>query len=144
MRVCIYMCIYMCVCVCRCMCVYIYIYIYACVCVYIYMYVCVCICVCVYIYIYICMYICVLLDHADYDNKMSLILNDDTKFKKLRPVETCDHTTSIEAKFQKQLHHHHHIALVARISLTLSRHSSLLFIALGRSSGQHPVSSHSC
>ena len=42
------------------------------------------------------------------------------------------------------LHHHHHIALVARISLTLSRHSSLSFIALGRSSGQHPVSSHSC
>ena len=41
-------------------------------------------------------------------------------------------------------HHHHHIALVARISLTLYRHSSLSFIALGRSSGQHPVSSHSC
>ena len=41
-------------------------------------------------------------------------------------------------------HHHHHIALVARISLTLSRHSSLSFIALGRSSGQQPVSSHSC
>ena len=41
-------------------------------------------------------------------------------------------------------HHHHHLALVARISLTLSRHSSLSFIALGRSSGQHPVSSHSC
>ena len=40
-------------------------------------------------------------------------------------------------------HHHHHIALVARTSLTLSRHSSS-FIALGRSSGQHPVSSHSC
>ena len=38
----------------------------------------------------------------------------------------------------------HHIALEARISLTLSRHSSLSFIALGRSSGQHPVSSHSC
>ena len=41
-------------------------------------------------------------------------------------------------------HHHHHVALVARISLTLSRLSSLSFIALGRSSGQHPVSSHSC
>ena len=41
-------------------------------------------------------------------------------------------------------HHHHHIALVAQISLTFSRHSSLSFIALGRSSGQHPVSSHSC
>ena len=40
--------------------------------------------------------------------------------------------------------YHHHIVLVARISLTLSRHSSLSFIALGRSSGQHPVSSHSC
>ena len=40
--------------------------------------------------------------------------------------------------------HHHHVALVARISLTLSRHTSLSFIALGRSSGQHPVSSHSC
>ena len=38
---------------------------------------------------------------------------------------------------------YHHIALVARISLTLSRHSSLSFIALGRSSGQQPVSSHS-
>ncbi len=34
--------------------------------------------------------------------------------------------------------------LVARISLTLSRHISLSFIASGRSSGQHPVSSHSC
>ena len=31
-------------------------------------------------------------------------------------------------------HHHHHIVLAARISLTLSRHSSLSFIALGRSS----------
>ena len=42
------------------------------------------------------------------------------------------------------VHHHHHITLVARISLTLSRHSSLSFIALGRSSGQQPLSSHSC
>ena len=41
-------------------------------------------------------------------------------------------------------HHHHHIVLAARISLTLSRHSSLSFIALGRSSGQQPVSLHSC
>ena len=41
-------------------------------------------------------------------------------------------------------HHHHHVAMVARISLTLSRHSSLSFVALGRSSRQHPVYSHSC
>ena len=42
------------------------------------------------------------------------------------------------------INHHHHIVLAARISLTLSRHSSLSFIALGRSLGQQPVSSHSC
>ena len=41
-------------------------------------------------------------------------------------------------------HHHHHVVLVAGISLTHSRHFSLWFIASGRSSGQHPVSSHSC
>ena len=34
--------------------------------------------------------------------------------------------------------------LVNMISLTLSRHFSLSFIASGRSSGLHPVSSHSC
>ena len=41
-------------------------------------------------------------------------------------------------------HHHHHIMPPERISLTLSRHFSLSFIASGRSSGLHPVSSHSC
>ena len=41
-------------------------------------------------------------------------------------------------------HHHHHVVLAARISLTLCRYFSLSFIASGRSSGQHPVSSHSC
>ena len=41
-------------------------------------------------------------------------------------------------------HHHHHVVLLARISLTLSRHFSLSFIAFGRSSGLHSVSSHSC
>ena len=38
----------------------------------------------------------------------------------------------------------HHVVLLARISLTLSRHFSLPFIAPGRSSVLHPVSSHSC
>ena len=41
-------------------------------------------------------------------------------------------------------HHHHRVVPLARISLTLSRHFSLSFIASGRSSGLHPVSSHSC
>ena len=41
-------------------------------------------------------------------------------------------------------HHHHHVVPLARISLTLSCHFSLLFIASGWSSGLHPLSSHSC
>ena len=53
-------------------------------------------------------------------------------------------STSLDVHYCHHHHHHHHLALVARISLTLSRHSSLSFIALGRSSGQHPVSSQSC
>ena len=40
--------------------------------------------------------------------------------------------------------YHHHVVLVARISLILSRHFSLSYIASVRSSGLHPVSSHSC
>ena len=54
------------------------------------------------------------------------------------------HTHKINIFVYIYIYHHHHIALVARISLTLSRHSSLSYIALGRSSGQYPVSSHSC
>ena len=47
--------------------------------------------------------------------------------------------------FQLPTHrHHHHVVPLARISLTLSRHFSLSFIAFGWSSGLHPVSSHSC
>ena len=46
--------------------------------------------------------------------------------------------------FRTNHHHHHHVVPPARISLTLSRHFSLSFIASGRSSGLHPVSSHSC
>ena len=41
-------------------------------------------------------------------------------------------------------HHHHHVMPLARISLNLSRHFSLSFIAYGWSSGLHPASSQSC
>ena len=41
-------------------------------------------------------------------------------------------------------HDHDHVVPLARTSLTLSRHFSLSFIASGRSSEIHPVSSHSC
>ena len=40
--------------------------------------------------------------------------------------------------------YHHHVVPLARISLTLSRHFSLSFIASGRTLGLHPVFSHSC
>ena len=42
------------------------------------------------------------------------------------------------------LFHHHNVVPLARISLTLSRHISLSFIASGRSLGLDPVSSQSC
>ena len=42
------------------------------------------------------------------------------------------------------LNYHHHVMPLAWISLTLLHHSSLSFIASGRSSGLHPLSSHSC
>ena len=51
---------------------------------------------------------------------------------------------AVVIQFSYHHHHHHHVVLVARISLSLSRHLSLSFVASGRSSGQHPVSSHSC
>ena len=41
-------------------------------------------------------------------------------------------------------HHHHHVVPLAWISLILSRHFSLSYIASGRSSGLHPVLSQSC
>ena len=41
-------------------------------------------------------------------------------------------------------HHHHHVVQLAWISLTLTLLVSLSFVASGRSSGLHPVSSHSC
>ena len=41
-------------------------------------------------------------------------------------------------------HHHHYVMPQARMSLILSRHFSQSLISSGRSSGQHPVSSHSC
>ena len=41
-------------------------------------------------------------------------------------------------------HRHHHVVPLAEIFLTLSRHFFLSFIASGRSSELHPVSSHSC
>ena len=45
----------------------------------------------------------VILNHHDYVDKMSVILNDKDKFEKLGPVATHDSTVSLETKFQKKL-----------------------------------------
>ena len=49
-----------------------------------------------------------------------------------------------QRSLENNQNHHHHVVPLARISLTLSCHFSLSFIASGMSSGLHPVSSHSC
>ena len=59
--------------------------------------------------------------------------------KYLQPLMNAETSGILE-----HLYHHHHVVPLARISLTLSRHFSQSFIASGRSSGLHPVSSHSC
>ena len=58
-------------------------------------------------------------------------------------IRTFDNLPIIK-KENLKIHHHHHAVPLARISLTLSRLFYLSFIAFGRSSGIHPVSSHSC
>ena len=50
----------------------------------------------------------------------------------------------VQAYVYKYAYIYHHVMLLAWISLTLSRHFSLSFMASSRSSGLHPVSSHSC
>ena len=50
----------------------------------------------------------------------------------------------VDSSYDCHHHHHHFVVPLARISLTLSRHFSLSFIASDWSSGLHPVSSHSC
>ena len=60
------------------------------------------------------------------------------------PYSCCVPGMLVAGFVQYHHHHHHHVVPPARISLTLSRHFSLYFIAFSRFSGLHPVSSHSC
>ena len=62
----------------------------------------------------------------------------------LNLVKVLKKCTSSFQIFFAVIWYHHHVVPLARISLTFSRHFSLSFIAFGRSSGLHPVSSHSC
>ena len=64
----------------------------------------------------------------------------------LRIFRTHTHThthTYIYIYIYIYIYHHHHVMPQARISVTLSRHISLSFSTPGRSTGLHPVSSHS-
>ena len=65
-----------------------------------------------------------------------------TKEKSINFLHTI--SLSLSLSLYIYIYHHHHDVRLARISLTLSLHVSLSFIASGRSSGLHPVSSHSC
>ena len=49
----------------------------------------------------------------------------------MRRVNCCLEMKIIQISHFIIYHHHHHVVLVARISLTLSRHFSLSFIASG-------------
>ena len=60
------------------------------------------------------------------------------------PSSSQPYILAVRLTFDTLLYHHHHVVSQAQISVTLSRHFSLSFITSGRSSGPHPVSSHSC
>ena len=70
------------------------------------------------------------------------ILNNQTKITSC--IKAVAMKSTIITKHQEPITNHHHVMPQERISLTLSRHFSLSFIASGRSSELHPVSSHSC
>ena len=76
------------------------------------------------------------------------MLNCDCYKNALNYLTMCKNISSgsIEKCYQQNvfINHHHHVVPLARISLTLSHHFSLSFIASGRSSRLHPVSSQSC
>ena len=59
-------------------------------------------------------------------------------------IKNCNDRKGVKLLVAICNHHHHHVVPLARIFLILSRHFSLSFIASGRSSGLHPVSSQSC
>ena len=65
-------------------------------------------------------------------------------FKKSRESQVLFIAIIFRSTLTQNHHPHHHVVPEARISLTLSHHDSKSFIASGRSSGLHPVSSHSC
>ena len=78
-------------------------------------------------------------------NKFEIrVFLDRSNTKAKEPCLSCYFIDSWRENGRIRHHHHHHVVPPARISLTLARNSSILFIASGRSSELHPVSSQSC
>ena len=82
---------------------------------------------------------------------LNLTLQSNFQFKEGRPIgelflvlSTLIYHFKVNSFCFSINHHHLHVVPPARISLILSRHFSLSFIASGRSSGLDPVSSHNC
>ena len=78
-----------------------------------------------------------------YESKMTWHVATNFKFM-LCLYFVCKINIQWRYSFTRSHHRHHHVVPSAQISLTLSRHFSRSFIASGRSSRLHPVSSHSC
>ena len=118
-----------------------------------------------YIYIYIYIYIYLIAWFLIYDQKFHAVLFQQLSgrernifekskkskntirlmfaFRLVRLFNCCVYTRISKISIAFFIHQHHVVRL-ARISLALSLHVSLSFIVSGRSSGLHPVSSHSC
>ena len=95
-----------------------------------------------YIYICACVYVCVMVCICILSWKLFPIYIGNS-FKILNIRKLFSLSLDIYIYIYIYIYHHYQVPQ-ARISLILSRHFSLSFIASGRSSGQHPVSSHSC
>ena len=112
--------------------IYIYIYIYTSIYIYIYIY------FHIYIYIYI---------YMEVNKEINLtVWRKVEKTNNLKFDEFIKFWIIVFFTFSSYIYHHDHDhdMRLAWISLTLSLHVSLSFIAFGRSSGLHPISSHSC
>ena len=107
--------------------------------IYIYIYVCVCVCVCT---ADLCVFYGVYFDLIF--ATMWYIYIYTATGKILPNLILCSFCCNKIIVCHSNHHHHHHDVQLAQISLTLSLHVFLSFIAFGRSSGLHPVSSHSC
>ena len=89
-------------------------------------------------------------NNKDEDNRPKALNNKNhqalsQKFRQLITILfCCTYSNSFSYCYLTHHHHHHHVVPQARISLTLFLHFSLSFIASGRSSGLHSVTSHTC